>query len=141
MPLASGTRGFTQYQFVIPLADGRRHMRSLLDAIVSSGNLPFLNVLKRMGPEGDGPLSFPFEGYTLAIDFPIREGTAELAHRLDAMVVEAGGRVYLGKDSFLTPASLRAMYPRLQEWLALKAKYDPRSVFQSDLARRLELLA
>ena len=138
---AYGPRGFTQYQFVVPLSGGRRAMRRLLEAIVSSGQLPFLNVLKRLGREGRGPLSFPFEGYTLAIDFPIRDGTAELTHRLDQMVLDAGGRVYLGKDSFLRPESLRRMYPRLDEWLRVKAKYDEASVFQSDLAHRLQLCA
>jgi decaprenylphospho-beta-D-ribofuranose 2-oxidase len=138
--LAYGPRGFTQYQFVIPLDHGRARMRELLEAIVSSGMLPFLNVLKRLGPQSEGHLGFPFKGYTLAIDFPIRDGTQALAHRLDAMVIAAGGRNYLGKDSFLTKASLRAMYPRLDEWLAIKAKYDPKSVFQSDLGRRVGLV-
>jgi len=136
---AYGPRGFTQYQFVVPLPS-RDRMRGLLEEIVSSGKLPFLNVLKRMGPQSKGHLSFPFEGYTLAIDFPIRDGTAELAHRLDAMVIDAGGRTYLGKDSFLEAHSLREMYPRLDEWLALKAKFDPKHVFSSDLGRRVGLV-
>src|SRR5678816_698221 len=93
-----GRRGFTQYQFVIPFADGARKLRELLQAILSSGELPFLNVLKRMGKESGGLLSFPREGYTLAIDFPIRTNTVALLRRLDAMVLAAGGRVYLGKD-------------------------------------------
>lgn len=136
-----GRRGFTQYQFVIPFTDGRRVMRSILEAIVSSGNLPFLNVLKRMGKASQGHLSFPFEGYTFAIDFPIRDTTAALTKRLDAMVLEAGGRIYLGKDAFLDAATFRAMYPRLDEWLTVKRRYDPRNVFVSDQARRVGLLA
>ena len=114
-------------------------MRELLQTIVSSDCQPFLNVLKRLGPASEAPLSFPFEGYTLAIDFPIRSGTAALLERLDAMVLDAGGRVYLGKDSYLTRASMRAMYPGLPEWLAVKAKYDPTDRFQSDLGRRVGL--
>ena len=134
-----GAPGFTQYQFVIPLEQGARRMRELLQTIVSSDCQPFLNVLKRLGPASEAPLSFPFEGYTLAIDFPIRSGTAALLERLDAMVLDAGGRVYLGKDSYLTSASMRAMYPGLPEWLAVKAKYDPTDRFQSDLGRRVGL--
>ncbi len=135
-----GPRGFTQYQLVVPLTDGRRVMRQLLSAIVSSGNLPFLNVLKRMGPSSGGPLSFPIEGYTFAIDFPIRAETASLVARLDAMVLEAGGRIYLGKDAFVDAGTFRAMYPRLDEWLAVKQRYDPNGVFVSDLARRVGLV-
>jgi FAD/FMN-containing dehydrogenase len=136
-----GKRGFTQYQFVIPFADGERKLRELLTAILSSGELPFLNVLKRFGPESGGVLSFPREGYTLAIDFPIRAGTVALLRRLDAMVLEAGGRVYLGKDSYVEAPMFRAMYPELPKWLALKAKYDPQNVFTSDLGRRVGLVA
>ena len=136
-----GRRGFAQYQFVIPFDDGPRRLQGILTTIFSSGKLPFLNVLKRFGRESEGHLSFPREGYTLAIDFPIRRDTVTLLRRLDAMVVEAGGRVYLGKDSYLDAASFRTMYPRLDEWLAVKAKYDPSTVFTSDLGRRVGLVA
>jgi decaprenylphospho-beta-D-ribofuranose 2-oxidase len=134
-----GRRGFTQYQFVIPFADGARHMREILSAIASSGELPFLNVLKRFGHASEGHLSFPSDGYTFAIDFPIRANTVSLTRRLDAMVLQAGGRIYLGKDSFVEAATFRAMYPRFAEWQEVKAKYDPTGLFVSDLARRVGL--
>ena len=134
-----GRRGFAQYQFVIPFADGLPRMRAILDAILSSGELPFLNVLKRFGKESGGLLSFPREGWTLAIDFPVRAGTAALLRRLDAMVLEAGGRVYLGKDSYLDAATFRRMYPAIDRFTALKAKVDPHGVFTSDLGRRVGL--
>lgn len=134
-----GRRGFTQYQFVIPFAEGARRLREILTTILASGELPFLNILKRMGKESTGGLSFPREGYTLAIDFPIRRNTAALLRRLDGMVLDAGGRVYLGKDSFLEADTFRAMYPASAQWLTLKSKYDPEGVFTSNLARRLGL--
>jgi FAD/FMN-containing dehydrogenase len=134
-----GPRGFTQYQFVVPLADGARRVREILDTIARSGQLPILNVLKRMGKSGVGPLSFPMEGYTLAIDFPIRDGLRPLLQRLDAMVLDAGGRIYLGKDAFLEPATFAAMYPRLDEFRAVRARVDPGGVFQSALSRRLAI--
>jgi decaprenylphospho-beta-D-ribofuranose 2-oxidase len=137
-----GKRGFTQYQFVIPLEDGYIKMKAILEAIVSSGNLPFLNVLKRMGPSSGGVLSFPDTGYTFAIDFPIRKTTAALTKRLDAMVLEAGGRIYLGKDAFVDAETFAKMYPQaIQKWHILKQKYDPTNVFTSDLGRRVGLVA
>jgi FAD/FMN-containing dehydrogenase len=136
-----GHRGFAQYQFVVPFEDGVRRLREILTAVLTSGELPFLNVLKRFGKESGGLLSFPREGYTLAVDFPIRANTVVLLRRLDAMVLEAGGRIYLGKDSYLEAATFRAMYPALDRWLAVKAKYDPRGVFTSDLARRVGLVS
>jgi len=135
-----GKAGFAQYQFVIPFEDGPRRLREILTTIISSSELPFLNVLKCFGKQGDGLLSFPREGYTFAIDFPIRRHTAELLKRLDKLVLDAGGRIYLGKDSFLDAATFRAMYPNLDRWLEIKAKYDPRSVFTSDLGRRVGLV-
>jgi FAD/FMN-containing dehydrogenase len=135
-----GKRGFTQYQFVIPLADGPRRIREILEAIATSGQAPFLNVLKKFGRE-QGLLSFPFEGYTFAIDFPVRDGLVELLRRLDRMVLDAGGRIYLGKDAFVDAPTFRAMYPKVDEWLAIKAKYDPTDVFTSNLGRRVGLSA
>jgi decaprenylphospho-beta-D-ribofuranose 2-oxidase len=93
-----------------------------------------------MGKPSGGLLSFPCEGYTLAIDFPIRANTVALLRRLDAMVLDAGGRIYLGKDSYVEAASFRAMYPGLARWLELKARYDPTNVFTSDLGRRVGLV-
>ncbi|MGE0784779.1 MAG: FAD-binding protein [Sandaracinaceae bacterium] len=134
-----GARGFTQYQFVIPFHDGRRRMRELLERIATSGQLPFLNVLKRFGPEGEAPLSFPMAGYTFAIDFPITRGLPALLRELDAMVEDAGGRIYLGKDAFLEPGSLAAMYPRLSAWREVKTRVDPETRFASHLSRRVGL--
>jgi len=135
-----GKRGFIQYQFVIPVEDGYNRLRGILEAIVSSGNLPFLNVLKRMGPSGGGLLSFPREGYTFAIDFPVRADIQTLTRRLDAMVAEAGGRIYLGKDACVDAPTFARMYPELEQWHALKRKYDPHNVFVSDLGRRVGLV-
>lgn len=134
-----GRRGFTQYQFVVPFGDGARRLREILTEITTSGELPFLNVLKRLGKESGGLLSFPREGYTFAIDFPIRAGTPALLRRLDARVLDAGGRIYLGKDAFLDAPTFRAMYPQIDDWLAVKARYDPHGVFTSELGRRVGL--
>ena len=134
-----GRRGFTQYQFVVPFDEGRKHIRGVLEVIHASGELPFLNVLKRLGPESKGLLSFPRPGYTFAIDFPVRRNTATLLRQLDERVLEAGGRVYLGKDAFLDAPTFRAMYPAIDEFLEIKAKYDPEGLFTSDLARRVGL--
>ena len=85
-------------------------------------------------------LSFPLPGYTLALDLPVRDaGLFELLDRLDEVVVRTGGRVYLAKDCRLAPDTFRAMYPRLDEWLAVKRAVDPGNRFSSSLSRRLGL--
>ena len=135
-----GKRGFVQYQFVVPIEQGAQSVRAILETIAASPCLPFLNVLKKMGP-GHGLLSFPQEGYTFAIDFPVTSELRNLTRRLDRMVLEAGGRIYLGKDALLAKESFQAMYPQHKAWLALKEKYDPDNQFASAIARRLGLLA
>jgi decaprenylphospho-beta-D-ribofuranose 2-oxidase len=133
-----GRRGFTQYQFVVPLADGYRRIRPILERIATSGQLPFLNVLKKLG-QAQKMLSFPLEGYTFAIDFPIEGRLPALLAELDVMVIDAGGRVYLGKDAFLKAESLAAMYPELDRWRQIKAEVDPHDRFHSSLSRRVGL--
>lgn len=135
-----GRRGFTQYQFVIPFDEGRRRLRAILERIANSGFCPFLNVLKRFGDQGDGLLSFPRPGFTLAIDFPIRDGLQDFLHGLDRMVLDAGGRIYLAKDAFTTAESFAKMYPRLDAWREVKATWDPHHVFTSNQARRVGLV-
>jgi len=138
-----GRRGFTQYQFVIPLKDGRQRIRALLERITSSDQIPFLNVLKKFGhEEPENVLSFPFEGYTFAIDFPIRDGLGDFLRELDGMVLDAGGRVYLGKDAFLDRPTFEAMYAnKLAAWRNVKNRYDPSNTFSSNLGRRVGLCA
>lgn len=135
-----GKRGFIQYQFVIPEEGGEKVLRKIMEMIASSGCTPFLNVFKKMG-EGQGILSFPFRGYTLAIDFPVTRGLKAFTEQLDKVVLEAGGRIYLGKDSMLNKKTFQQMYPQYTEWLGIKNKYDPENVFTSDISRRLGLEA
>jgi len=135
-----GRRGLVQYQIVLPLDEAERGLMTLLERLSASGRPSFLAVLKRLGPEDPGLLSFPREGYTLALDLPVRDGIVEFLRDLDRIVLARGGRVYLAKDSTTTPDAVRAMYPRLDEFQAIAARLDPRGVLSSSLARRLGLL-
>ncbi len=129
-----GPRGFYQYQSVVPKAVSGDATRAMLAAIADSGTGSFLAVLKMCGDiASPGMLSFPMAGATLALDFPNAGArTARLFERLDAIVREAGGRIYAAKDARM-PASLFAQgYPRLTEFLAHR---DPG--IDSAMARRL----
>ena len=117
-------------------------MRRIIERLTEVRLASFLAVLKRFGPADPGPLSFPMPGWTLALDLPVgHEGLDRLLDELDEEVVGAGGRVYLAKDSRVSADTFAAMYPRIDEFLAVKRKVDPAGVLQSDLARRLGLCA
>ncbi len=134
-----GRGGLVQYQFVV----GHGHEEALHRIVrrVSGHRCPsFLAVLKRFGDADPGWLSVPAPGWTLALDLPARlPGLGPLLDALDDEVAAVGGRVCLAEDSRLRPELLATMYPRLDDFRALRAELDPRGVFTSDLSRRLAL--
>ncbi len=134
-----GPGGFRQYQFVVPYGQ-EQVVRWALERISAARAPSFVTVLKRFGPTDPGLLSFPLAGWTLALDFPARTpGLDALLDQLDTAVLDAGGRVYLAKDSRVRPEVLAQMYPRLAEFRALRAELDPAGLLASDLSRRLSL--
>jgi len=133
-----GRRGFHQFQCVVPLASAPA-LRAMLEDIAGSGLASPLAVLKRMGPGRAGYLSFPTEGYTLAIDFPNRDAARALIRRLEGRTVEAGGRLYFAKDSLAEGSAIRAMYPELGNWRDEVRRADPEGALTTDLVRRLGL--
>jgi decaprenylphospho-beta-D-ribofuranose 2-oxidase len=136
-----GPRGFIQYQFVVP-PDGVKTLAYVIEELQRQQAAAFLGTLKRFGPARGGYLSFPQPGWSLAVDLPAgRPGLRPLLDRLDRRVADVGGRVYLAKDVRLSPAALGAMYGDLDAWHAARAALDPRTVFRSDLGRRLGLVA
>lgn len=136
---AYGPAGFGQYQFVVP-TNAVDEFKSIIRDIQKSGHYSFLNVFKLFGPANKAPLSFPIPGWNVCVDFPIKPGLGEFLDELDRRVLEFGGRLYTAKDSRTTAEMFHAMYPRIDEWIAVRRKADPSGVFVSDMARRLELL-
>jgi decaprenylphospho-beta-D-ribofuranose 2-oxidase len=136
---AYGSAGFLQYQFVVPTA-AVDEFKSIIVDIQRSDHYSFLNVFKLFGPGNQAPLSFPIPGWNVCVDFPVKPGLGDFANELDRRVLQFGGRLYTAKDSRTTAETFHAMYPRIEEWIAVRRKVDPNGVFASDMARRLELL-
>lgn len=134
-----GPRGCIQWQCVVPMNRGDV-IETVVERLSSLHLSSFLAVLKLMGPADDAHLSFPQEGWTLALDVPVGVGLEAVFDDLDAHVVEAGGRLYLAKDARMRPELLAAMYPRLEEWRSIRRRVDPDGRFQSDMSRRLGLV-
>lgn len=131
-----GRRGFHQFQALLPAPAG---IRALLEACAGSRAASFLAVLKTMGQEGTGLLSFGGSGHSLALDFPAGPGIDDLLRRLERLVLDHGGRIHLAKDSRLSAAGFAAMHPRLPEFRGVLAEVDPAGRMRSDLARRLAI--
>jgi len=133
-----GKRGFHQFQCVVPI-DQADALREILEKIAHSGMASPLAVLKRMGTGRAGYLSFPMEGYTLAVDFPNRTGAEALIHMLEEMTLAAGGRLYLAKDALAKGSRIKPMYSEHAKYVDEVAKADPDGNFITDIIRRLDL--
>ena len=133
-----GRRGFTQYQFVLPKESSREGLKKILTRIAQSGEGSFLAVLKLFGQQS-GILSFPREGFTLALDFPITPTTMVLFGELDAMVADFGGRMYLSKDVRMSKELFDKGYSSATQFRAIKKQFDPLMKFQSLQSKRIGL--
>jgi decaprenylphospho-beta-D-ribofuranose 2-oxidase len=135
--LAYGSRGVTQHQCVIPDEAGPEGVRGLIRVLAETGACSFLTVIKDCGAEGEGLLSFPRPGMSVALDIPIGNNIQQVIDRLNEHVIACKGRIYLTKDGFTRPEHFRAMEPRLEAFLAVKRRWDPENKLRSAQSERL----
>ncbi len=133
-----GKSGFHQFQCVVPIAAAGA-LREMVEKVAASGLASPLAVLKRMGAGRAGYMSFPMEGYTLALDFQKSHAAERLIRDLEDMTVAAAGRIYLAKDALGRADNIPGMYPEHKDWLKAVTKADPDRAFETDLVRRLKL--
>jgi FAD/FMN-containing dehydrogenase len=133
-----GRRGFVQYQCVVPTSAARSTLGEILERTTRAGKGSFLAVLKQLGPSS-GLLSFPSEGYTLALDLPVSREVLQLLNELDEIVVAAGGRLYLAKDARQSPNTFMAGYPHLARFRDLRRALGADGHLVSKLSARLNI--
>lgn len=134
-----GPGGFTQYQFVLPKEASFQGLAAILKKITDSGLGSFLAVLKLCGAQNRNLLSFPMEGYSLALDFKIQPRLFPLLDQLDVLVLAHGGRIYLTKDVRMTSHTFKKSYAHWEAFAALRADYGLTAKFNSLQSRRLEI--
>ena len=132
-----GKNGFTQYQFILPKETSFDGLDNILKLISNSGKGSFLAVLKLYGQANDNYMSFPMEGYSLALDFKIARGVFELLDKLDDIVLNHGGRIYLSKDARVKKEVFEQGYPKIDEFRALRKKYKMNEKFNSLQSQRV----
>ena len=134
-----GKSGFVQYQFALPKTVGETGLREVLERIANSGKGSFLAVLKVFGKANQNLLSFPIEGYTLALDFKVEPSLITLLDELDQLVLKHGGRLYLSKDARMSEFTFKSSYPRWLEFEAIREQYSAVGIFASRQSQRLGL--
>lgn len=132
-----GRRGFTQHQCVLPDEAGAGAVRGLVELLTRQAAASFLCVIKDCGDEGEGLLSFPRRGVSIALDLPIRENTQAIIDTLNQFVISVGGRIYLTKDTLTRAEDFRRMEPRLPAFDAIRRRWDPGRTIRSVQAERL----
>ena len=132
-----GPRGFTQYQCVLPASGGHDAARRFLEVVTQGGGASFLCVIKDCGAEGEGILSFPKPGISIALDLALRDDTQALVDRMNERVIAEGGRIYLAKDALTRPDHFRAMETRLDRFLDVRRTWDPDGRIRSAQSVRL----
>ena len=132
-----GKRGFLQYQCIVPVEQAQDTISEILDRCSRRGNCSFLAVLKKLGKASRGLMSFPFPGVTLALDLTIDRGVFDFLDEIDALIVAAGGRVYLAKDARQSRATFEAGYPNLQRFRELRQRIEAPNRLASRLSERL----
>jgi len=134
-----GKNGFTQYQFILPKETSYTGLEEILKTISNSGKGSFLAVLKLYGKANENYLSFPIEGYSLALDFKIEKGLFELLDKLDEIVIKNKGRIYLTKDVHISKDIFEKGYPKVETFREFRKKNKMNSKFQSLQSRRVEI--
>ncbi|OIQ25325.1 FAD-binding oxidoreductase [uncultured Vibrio sp.] len=137
--LIYGKQGFTQYQFVIPKHAGIEALTEIITEIAASKLGSFLAVLKVLKEENENLLSFPIEGYTLALDFKINPSLFPLLNRLDEIVKHFSGRIYLSKDVRMDEDMFKATYPNWIEFERIRTKFNLKGKYYSLQSKRLGL--
>lgn len=132
-----GKNGFTQYQFILPKAQSYEGLEEILTAIADSGKGSFLAVLKLYGKANENWLSFPMEGYSLALDFKIEKGLFELLDRLDEIVLRYKGRIYLTKDVRVSKETFEQGYPDIEKFRQFRKDQKMDSKFRSLQSQRV----
>tara|TARA_A100001011_G_scaffold240255_1_gene248242 strand:+ start:3468 stop:4766 length:1299 start_codon:yes stop_codon:yes gene_type:complete len=134
-----GKNGFTQYQFILPMNTSYTGLKEILEKISISGKGSFLAVLKLYGKANKNYLSFPMEGYSLALDFKIEPGLFELLDELDKIVIKHNGRIYLSKDVRVNKHNFETGYKYVNKFRLLRKKYNMNMKFNSLQSIRLSI--
>lgn len=134
-----GKKGFIQYQFVIPKENGVKNLKKIIKVLLEFDIGSYLAVLKLFGKKNSNFLSFPIEGYSLALDFKKSKKLIPMISKLDNIVTEVGGKIYLTKDSLMSEKTFKKSYEKWDDFQKVRSKYHAIGKFKSTQSQRLGL--
>jgi FAD/FMN-containing dehydrogenase len=135
--------GLLQFQCFIPEDRALGTFKLLAEVQKRHGTISFLGVMKKH-KKSKTILDYSVDGYSLAMDFKRAADPRPLQLLCDEMtkiVIENDGKLYLAKDSAMTADMLLAMHGecKLNEFRAIRQKFDPENLLGSSLGQRLDL--
>ena len=134
-----GQNGLVQYHFILPMKQSYDGIKAVLNELHTQKKFSYLAVLKRYGKQNKNLLSFPIEGYSLALDFKMEPGLLEFFDQLDSLILQFGGRLYLAKDSRMKQPIFEKSYPNYKTFKTLRKKFNMDNKFHSLLSKRLNI--
>lgn len=134
-----GKSGFHQFQCVVPTDQAEAALGQILTLVAKSRRASPLVVIKKLGAEGDGMLSFPMPGVTLALDIRNSGDVQALFDQMEQITVAGGGRLYAAKDSLASAEGFASGYPELGKFRDITNAIDPDRDLSTDLTRRLQI--
>ena len=134
-----GKNGFVQFQFILPKRNSFEGLRNIVNKISESRYPSYLAVLKLYGPENKNYLSFPLEGYSLALDFKVEKGLIEFLRNLSREVQKYDGRIYLAKDAIVEKEIFEKGYSKIQEFRDFRSENGLKRHLNSLQSIRLDL--
>ena len=134
-----GSTGLIQFQTVLPLENAQHCIEKILLETQKFKEVSFLSVLKRTGNDDSSYLAFPFNGFTLTLDFRKTKNSVRLVKSLYKLSADMGGRFYLAKDSCIDRDIWHRSDARWQKYTRWRKDSGANQAFSSKLSRRLEI--
>ncbi len=133
-------QGFVEHESLLPTDKAPRVFDQLIQ-LSHKYEIPAYLAAVKAHKGDDYLLSFAMDGYSIGIDFPVTPGKTKdiekLLFEMNELILRNGGTVYLAKDQALSKGQARTMYKNLEQFMAIKRRYDPLEIFQSNMYRRL----
>ncbi len=136
--LIYGKKGFISYQLVIPEKNSYVAIEKILQTLIKNRCYSFVSVIKYLGCN-DGFNSFGIKGFTLVFDFPIYRNINSTLKKINQIVINYKGRIYLCKDSIINNFEFKMMNTGFENNNFKKIRKIKKKHYNSAQSNRLKI--